>query len=301
MPFTAHDLRYRPEQSYPLLYAYLHRNAQRHLGALKYDALEVDTVIGHVVEQLVRLGIFGGGDRVPLCALDSLTDAQFYTFLHRSVHNKAVDRLRKRRLPIVPAGERDFFDKDEGEDRFEDAVKPVWSETPFSNPEEITLHLMAQSELRNVLKHCIRVLQSAPNQLKAVLSELQELGADELLDTIAEDLQIVAVAEEANPHLSQHKDHAHKKLRHCLQQQSSNLTVRVALRLTEYTTLDKHTRNYLVSLQTLAQDDLSEQEICIGLQKLTSEGLLEWSGEEIVRLSGSQIRRLARFYRPENE
>ncbi|GER88310.1 hypothetical protein KDW_24720 [Dictyobacter vulcani] len=65
MPFTANDLRYRAEQSYPLLYAYLHRNAQRYLGALKYDAFEVDTVIGHVVEQLVRLGILGGEDRTP--------------------------------------------------------------------------------------------------------------------------------------------------------------------------------------------------------------------------------------------
>ena len=72
MPFTAHDLRYQPEQSYPLLYAYLHRNAQRYLGAFKYDAFEVDTVIGHVVEQLVRLGLFGGCDRMPLTALDRL-------------------------------------------------------------------------------------------------------------------------------------------------------------------------------------------------------------------------------------
>ena len=53
MPFTARDLRYHAEQSYPMLYAYLHRNAQRFLGNLKYDAFEVDTVVGHVVEQLV--------------------------------------------------------------------------------------------------------------------------------------------------------------------------------------------------------------------------------------------------------
>src|SRR6266567_7597988 len=81
MPFTARDLRYRPEQSYPLLYAYLHRNAQRYLGAFRYDAFEVDTVIGHVVEQLVRLGLFAGADHTPKSALDQLTDAQFYAFL----------------------------------------------------------------------------------------------------------------------------------------------------------------------------------------------------------------------------
>src|SRR5437764_15489392 len=98
MPFTARDLRYRPEQSYPLLYAYLQRNAQRFLGGLKFDAFEVDAVVGHVVEQLVRFGLLGGGDSTPPTALDGLTDAQFYTFLSRSTRNKAVERLRKRRL-----------------------------------------------------------------------------------------------------------------------------------------------------------------------------------------------------------
>src|SRR5436189_975713 len=105
MPFTARDLRYHPEESYPLLYAYLHRNAQRFLGALKYDAFEVDTVIGHVVEQLVRLGLFAGADHTPKSALDQLSDAQFYAFLSRSVHNKAIDRLRKRRLQVSTSAE----------------------------------------------------------------------------------------------------------------------------------------------------------------------------------------------------
>src|SRR6266567_7645549 len=116
MPLTAYDLRHHPEQSYPLLYAYLHRHAQRHLGSLKYDAFEVDTVIGHVVEQLVRLGLFGGGDSKPLTALDGLTDAQFYAFLSRSVRNKAIDRLRKRRLPVSTAAELEYPDAEGGED-----------------------------------------------------------------------------------------------------------------------------------------------------------------------------------------
>lgn len=81
MPFTANDLRYHAEQNYPLLYAYLHRHAQRYLGALKYDAFEVDVVVGHVVEQLVRLGLLGATNTTPLCALDRLNDAQFYAFL----------------------------------------------------------------------------------------------------------------------------------------------------------------------------------------------------------------------------
>src|SRR5579875_776520 len=116
MPFTAHDLRYHAEESYPLLYAYLHRNAQRFLGTLKYDAFEVDTVIGHVVEQLVRLGLFGGGDKTPLTALDHLTDAQFYTFLSRSIRNKAIDRLRKRRLQVSTAAELSVPEDGNGDD-----------------------------------------------------------------------------------------------------------------------------------------------------------------------------------------
>src|SRR5437763_13906925 len=115
MPLTARDLRYRPEQSFPLLCAYLHRNAQRFLGALKFDAFEVDAVVGHVVEQLVRLGLLGGGDRTPLIALDRLTDAQFYTFLSRSTHNKAVDRLRRRRLQTSNFTELGVTDGEEEE------------------------------------------------------------------------------------------------------------------------------------------------------------------------------------------
>ena len=148
MPFTARDLRYNAEQSYPLLYAYLHRNAQRYLGALKYDAFEVDTVIGHVVEQLVRLGLLGGDDRTSLTALDRLTDAQFYTFLSRSVRNKSIDRLRKRRLQVSTAAELESMESDEGEDHpLEDAVESVWGTTPFSTPEEISLHLVSQRNL----------------------------------------------------------------------------------------------------------------------------------------------------------
>ncbi|GHO89513.1 hypothetical protein [Dictyobacter formicarum] len=299
MPFTANDLRYRAEQSYPLLYAYLHRNAQRYLGALKYDAFEVDTVIGHVVEQLVRLGILGGEDRTPKTALDWLTDAQFYTFLSRSVRNKAIDRLRKRRLQVNTTAELEGADEEEGDNPLSDAVESIWGETPFSTPEEISLHIASQRELRNILKHCITVLRAAPNQLQAVMQELQEIGADDLVDALSKELDF-SFAAEPNPHISQHKDHAHKKLRNCLQQQSSNLTVTIALRLTMYTT--KHSTNknvYEVDVQTLAQHDLTKQDVCKGLQELVSEGLLDWHGEEIVQLTSAQLKRLSRFYKEE--
>ena len=300
MPFTARDLRYHPEDSYPLLYAYLHRNAQRFLGSLKYDAFEVDTVIGHVVEQLVRLGLFGGGDHTPMTALDHFTNAQFYAFLSRAVHNKAIDRLRRRHLQISTAAELEGSERDENdEDIIEDKVESVWGTVPFATPEEITLRLASQQELRALLKHCIQRLQVAPHQLTAVLQEMRECGADELFQDIADELHLQRDQETGGSHMSQHKDHAHKKLRHCLQQKRSNLTVNVALRLTEYTTRNAENATYTVTIHTLAQDDLSEQAVRAGLQALVSEGMLHWQGEDTVTLTGAEVKRLQRFYREE--
>jgi hypothetical protein len=51
-----------------------------------------------------------------------------------------------------------------------------------------------------------------------------------------------------------------------------------------------------VAIQTLAQDDLSKQEVQTGLKHLVSEGLLDWHGEETVRFSSVQHKHLARFY-----
>src|SRR5881227_3555765 len=104
MPFTAHDLRYHAEQTYPALYAHLSWHAQRSLDVLKYDPVELDMVVGHVVEQLLRIGLLDGEDRTPLTVLDGLSNAQFYAFLNRSIRNKAIDRLRKRRLQMMYAG-----------------------------------------------------------------------------------------------------------------------------------------------------------------------------------------------------
>jgi hypothetical protein len=300
MPFTARDLRYHPEESYPQLYAYLHRNAQRYLGGYKYDAFEVDTVIGHVIEQLVRLGLFGGGDTTPKTALDSLTEAQFYAFLNRTVRNKAIDRLRKRRVQVSPAAEFGPFDEEGDEDPLSEAVTPLWGETSLATPEDITVHLASQRDLRNMLKHCIKVLGAAPHQLQAVVQELREFGCDELLKSVLDELHGSLAAEaENNPHMSQHKDHAHKKLRHCLQQQSTNLTVVVALRLSEYKQQTSTAKEYSVDIQTLAQHDLSDHDVRVGLQELVAEGLLDWHGEDHVRLTAAQVKSLARFYREE--
>src|SRR5437763_14463213 len=100
MPFTAHDLRYKAEETYPALYAHLTRHAQRFLQSLKYDAVELDLVVGHVVEQLVRIGLLCGGDKTPLTELDHFSNAQFYDFLNYSIRNKAIDLLRTRRLQV---------------------------------------------------------------------------------------------------------------------------------------------------------------------------------------------------------
>lgn len=299
MPFTAHELRYQPEQSYPLLYAFLHRNAQRYLGAFKYDAFEVDTVIGHVVEQLVRLGLLGGGDRTPLSALDRLSDAQFYTFLSRSVRNKAIDRLRKRRLQVSTSSELDTLDGSDDDDPLDDAVESIWGTAPFATPEQMTLHCVSQKELQSLLKHCIMRLGAAPHQLQAVVQELRACGADELLQTIIDELHLPQSDSTPDQHMSQHKDHAHKKLRSCLQHQSTNLAVMVALRLIQYKQLSAEAKDYTVDIRTLAQTDLSDEDVQAGLRELTAEGMLDWQGKEHVHFTSAQLKRLARFYREE--
>ncbi|GAC1423820.1 MAG: hypothetical protein NVS4B1_12720 [Ktedonobacteraceae bacterium] len=300
MPFTANDLRYHAEQNYPLLYAYLHRHAQRYLGALKYDAFEVDVVVGHVVEQLVRLGLFGAAHTTPLGALDRLSDAQFYAFLNRSVKNKAIDRLRKRRLPVNTTAElEDTTDIDDNP--LNAAITSIWGIAPFKTPEETALFLVTQSELRNLLKHCIMVLESAPHQLQAVLQELQELGADELLHIVAEELPSTQpeLVSTKDTHVSQHKDHAHKKLRHCLQEQSTNLTVTVALRLTKYATRAATTNGYTVAVHMLAQQDIPEHDVRLGLGQLVEEKVLDWQGEDVVHLTTAQMKQVMRFYKEE--
>ena len=300
MPLTAHDLRYHAEQSFPSLYSYLHRHAQRYLGALKYDATEVDAVVGHVIEQLVRLGLLGCADKTPLNALDRLTEAQFYSFLNQSVKHKAIDRLRKRRLQISTTTELEGPDTDDADHNpLDEAVESIWGVKPFDSPEEIAIFMASQHDTRSIIKHCIMALKNAPHQLEAMLQELRDLGAIEILQELEPEIAAMHLDITQVAHLSQQKDHAHKKLRHCLQQQSTNLTVTVALRLTEYGTQTAPPSEYAVPLQTLAQTDLTIEDVQRALRQLVAEGLLDWQNEETVLLSKEQMRRLTRFYKPE--
>jgi hypothetical protein len=131
--------------------------------------------------------------------------------------------------------------------------------------------------------------------LQAVIQELEELGADELAQVVRQQFGAL-VAEMPLANASQHKDHAHKKLRHCLQTSSTNLGVIVALRLSEYGVHATATNEVTVDIRTLAQDKLSEKEVQMGLKHLVAEGLLDWQGEETLHLTSSQCKRLARFY-----
>ena len=296
MPFSAHDLRYHLEQHYASLNAYLQQRAQRYLGSLAFDAVEVDLVVGHVIEQLTHLHVLGGGDSAPETALDRLTNAQFYAFLNRCAKNKAIDRLRKHRAPTSTLAELERPGGEEEEAQpMESVVETLWGTIPFATPEETALEAASQHTLRQLLKHCIKALSAAPHQLEAVLQELEGLDARDMVQEIR---QLCGLSDSAAPlaHASQHRDHAHKKLRHCLQQSSTNLAVVVALRLSEYETVSTGADAIPVDISTLAQDKLSIQEVQTGLKHLTSEGLLDWHGEATLRLLPSQCKRLARFY-----
>jgi DNA-directed RNA polymerase specialized sigma24 family protein len=312
MPFTAHDLRYHADQSYPELYEYLLHRAKRYLGSLRFNAVELDIVVEHVIEQLVRLGVLGGGDRTPENALDHMSQAQFYSFLNHSIRNKAIDRLRKHRLSISTFAELESPSDDEGDDDpLNDIVEPIWG-VPFATPEEATIQLVSQEELRSLLKHCIEKLIDAPHQLQAVIQELGAIEATDLLNVLLKELGKDNPATKTDTPLSnasQHKDHAHKKIRHCLQKSSTNLAVMIALRLTEYVGAGVGVRmgrgaslrpgsshDVLVDVKTLTGDDLSEREVELGLKHLVDRGILDWHGESHIRLTNAGIKRLARFY-----
>jgi len=299
MPFSAKDLRYHLEESYPALCTYIQHRAQRYLGQLAFDAFETDQVVGHVIEYLTRIQLLGGGDQAPKTALDDLSNAQFYTFLNRMVQNKAIDRLRRRRLPMSTTGElEEQGNPDDDNDPLNSVVEPFWGDVPFANPEEAALEAVSQEQLRALLKKCIETLSAAPRQLQAVIQELEELGAGDLVQEVRADVPLELEAS-AVAHLSQHKDHAHKKLRLCLQKNSTNLAVMIAIRLTEYGTESNGTDELSVPLQTLTQKDLSLREVQTGLQHLTRAGLLNWQGEENVSLTLTQRKLLTRFYEEE--
>lgn len=299
MPFSAYDLRYHLEEHYPALCAYIQHRAQRYLGQLAFDAFEMDQVVGHVIEYLTRIQLLGGGDQAPKTALDDLSNAQFYTFLNRMVQNKAIDRLRRRRLPMTTTGElEEQGNPEDDNDPLNSVVEPFWGDVPFANPEEAALEAVTQEQLRALLKKCIEHLCAAPRQLQAVLQELEELGASDLIREVRAEVPF-ELDTSSVAHLSQHKDHAHKKLRLCLQKNSTNLAVMMAIRLTEYETESGGTDEVSVPIQTLTQEDLSLREVQTGLQHLTHAGLLNWQGEDAVHLTPAQRKLLTRFYEEE--
>lgn len=296
MPFTAYDLRYNLQDTFPKLCAYLQQRAKRWLDSFAYDSDEVDIVVEHVIEQLTRLGLLGGGNHAPESALDRLNNAQFYAFLNQSVKNKAIDRLRRHRLPTNSLSAfEDPSNIEEENDPLNTVADSIWGSPPFPTPETAALQAASQEELRILIKYCIEELSSAPRQLLAVIQELDEMGIGDLVQELKEKFH-TQLADLELSHLSQHKDHAHKKLRHCLQHNSTNLAVLVALRLTEYGHYSTGIDEISVDFRTLVNERFSKEEMMKGLNHLARVGLLDWHGEEIVRISPVQLRHLARFY-----
>ena len=182
MPFTAYDLRYKLEEYYPQLDAYLRQRAKRYLGTFAYVSDEVDIVVEHVIEQLTKVGLLGGGDQAPKTALDQLSNAQFYSFLNQSVKHKAIDRLRRHRLPTSSLSAfEDPGTIEEENDPLNTVADSIWGSPPFPTPEAAALQAVSQESIRILIKHCIEELSSAPRQLLAVLQELHEMGIEDLV------------------------------------------------------------------------------------------------------------------------
>ena len=298
MPFTAHDLRYNLSDSFPKLYTYLHSRARLSLGTFAYDADEVEIVIEHVIEQLTKLGLLGGGDHTPETALDRLNNAQFHAFLNRSVTNKAIDRLRKRRLPTSSLSAFEDAGIEEENDPLNTISDSIWGSPPFPTPETAALQAASQKDLRMLIKKCIEGLHSAPRQLLAVIQELEEIGIQDLAQDLRDEFAMQLAQVELS-HLSQHKDHAHKKLRQCLQHSSTNLAVLVALRLTEYRQNSASTDDMSIDVKALVYEHLPEEDVRTGLHHLARIGLLSWHGEEVVHITSDQRKHLAHFYEEE--
>src|SRR6266480_922259 len=296
MPFTAYDLRYNLQDNFPKLYAYLQQRAKRWLGTFAYESDEVDVVVEHVLEQLTRLGLLGGGVHAPETALDRLSNAQFYAFLNQSVKHKAIDRLRRHRLPTSSLSAfEDAGNIEEENDPLNAVTDSIWGSPPFPTPEAAALQAASQKDLRILIKHCIEELSSAPRQLQAVIQELSEIGIEDLVQELKAEFR-TQLADVELSHLSQHKDHAHKKLRHCLQYSSTNLAVLVALRLTEYGEHSNGNDEISIGIKDLVDERICKEEVLKGLNHLARVGLLDWHGEERVRIISVQLKHLARFY-----
>ncbi|MGZ3611105.1 MAG: hypothetical protein ACXVBU_13710, partial [Ktedonobacteraceae bacterium] len=174
----------------------------------------------------------------------------------------------------------------------------LWGPPPFPTPEAAALQAASQESIRFLIKQCIEELGSAPRQLLAVLQELHEMGMEDLVRELKNEFQ-AQLSDLDVTHLSQHKDHAHKKLRHCLQQSSTNLAVLAALRLTEYGHISTGIDEISVDILALVDERLSEEEVLKGLNHLARAGLLDWHGEKSVCTTSDQLKHLARFYEEE--
>jgi hypothetical protein len=71
------------------------------------------------------------------------------------------------------------------------------------------------------------------------------------------------------------------------------------LRLTEYGVRSTPSNEFVVEFQALAQGDLATSDVRAGLKELVTEGLLDWDGDAVVRITSTQMKRLARFYKDE--
>ena len=124
----------------------------------------------------------GGGDHAPETALDRLNNAQFYAFLNQSVKNKAIDRLRRHRLPTSSLSAfEDPGNIEEENDPLNTVADSIWGSPPFPTPEAAALQAASQEAIRILIKHCIEELGSAPRQLLAVIQELDEMGIEDLV------------------------------------------------------------------------------------------------------------------------
>ena len=149
-----------------------------------------------------------------------------------------------------------------------------------------------------LIKSCIEGLSSAPRQLLAIIQELEETGMEDLAQNLKHKYATELAHVELS-HLSQHKDHAHKKLRQCLQHGSTNLAVLVALRLTEYGNNPTGIDEISIGIKALINERLSEEDARKGLHHLARIGKLDWHGEEVVHVTSDQRKHLAHFYEEE--
>jgi hypothetical protein len=184
---------------------------------------------------------------------------------------------------------------EEENDPLNTVANSIWGSPPFPTPEVAALQAASQKDLRMLIKRCIEELNSAPRQLLAVIQELDEMGMGDLVQELKGEFRM-QLADLELSHLSQHKDHAHKKLRHCLQHSSTNLAVLVALRLTEYGQYSNGNDEISIGIEALVDERISEEAVLKGLNHLARVGLLDWHGKEIVRITSVQLKHLARFY-----